>query len=174
MAEAINSGLYAFTTVNTVFVRAMYKKGLETINKEKTREIELFARIEIYVRQQHRKHTKNLSEFALCYYLSQCSLPLCENRTAALKSIYCLPQTFLTCSKERFWPIADRYPDLVSRLHVQIRLMGNFGFNGGVPWLTNTDGELCFFFAKTVLKMSAIFSRIALALDIILNHSGQT
>ena len=71
------------------------------------------------------------------------------------------------------WSIADRYPDLVSRLHVQIRLMGNLGLNGGVPWLTNTDGELVFF-AKTVLKMSAISSRIAPALEIILNLSGQT
>ena len=48
-------------------------------------------------------------------------------------------------SPYQFWPIADHYPDLVSRLHVQIRFMGNFGLNGGVPWLTNTDGELCHF-----------------------------
>ena len=48
-------------------------------------------------------------------------------------------------SAYHFWSIADRYLDLVSRLHVQIRLMGNFGLNGGVPWLTNTDGELCLF-----------------------------
>ena len=48
----------------------------------------------------------------------------------------------------QFWSIADRYPGLVSRLHVQIRLMGNFGLNGSVPWLTNTDGELCFFLQK--------------------------
>ena len=33
----------------------------------------------------------------------------------------------------QFWSIADRYPDLVSRLHVQIRLMENFGLNGSVP-----------------------------------------
>ena len=57
---------------------------------------------------------------------------------------------------------------------MQIRLIGNFGLNGGVPWLTNTDGELNFvFFAKTALKMSAIFSQIAQALEIILNLSGQ-
>ena len=31
------------------------------------------------------------------------------------------------------------YSDLVSRLHVQIRLMGNF-----VPWLRGTIGALCF------------------------------
>ena len=29
-------------------------------------------------------------------------------------------------------------------LHVQIRLMGNFGLNGRIPWITNTDGALCF------------------------------
>ena len=26
----------------------------------------------------------------------------------------------------RFWSLADQFPDLVSRLHVQVRLMGNF------------------------------------------------
>ena len=66
------------------------------------------------------------------------------------------------------------YPDLVSRLHVQIILMGNFGLNGGVFWLTNgTDGELCLF-CKNIVKMSAIFSRISPALKIILNLSYQT
>ena len=33
----------------------------------------------------------------------------------------------------QFWCLADNYPDLVSRVHIQIRLMGNFGLNGGVP-----------------------------------------
>ena len=33
----------------------------------------------------------------------------------------------------QFWCLADNYPDLVSRMHIQIRLMGNFGLNGGVP-----------------------------------------
>ena len=37
----------------------------------------------------------------------------------------------LTPSK--FWSITDHYLDLVSRLHIQIRLMGNFGLNAGVP-----------------------------------------
>ena len=46
---------------------------------------------------------------------------------------------------DQFWSIADHYPDLVRHLHVQIKLMGNFGINGGVPWLTNTDSELCLF-----------------------------
>ena len=37
----------------------------------------------------------------------------------------------------QFWSIADYYLALVGRLHVQIRLMGDFGLNSGVLWLTN-------------------------------------
>ena len=48
MTEGINRGLYGFSPFNTAFVRAMYKKGLGTVNKEKTREIEAFARTEIF------------------------------------------------------------------------------------------------------------------------------
>ena len=44
----------------------------------------------------------------------------------------------------KFWCLADLYPDLVSRLHIQIRLMGNLCLNGGIPWLFNTEGSLCF------------------------------
>ena len=43
-----------------------------------------------------------------------------------------------------FWAIAEIYPDLVARRHVQVRLMGNFGLNGGIPWLAETDDSLCF------------------------------
>ena len=43
-----------------------------------------------------------------------------------------------------FSAIADIYPDLVARRHVQVRLMGNFGLNGDIPWLAETDGSLCF------------------------------
>ena len=45
----------------------------------------------------------------------------------------------------QFWSVADRYPDLVMHLHVQIRLMGNSILNDSVPWLANTDGKLCLF-----------------------------
>ena len=41
-----------------------------------------------------------------------------------------------------FWAIADIYPDLVARRHVQVTLMGNFGLDGGIPWLAETDGSL--------------------------------
>ena len=40
--------------------------------------------------------------------------------------------------------------DLVKRLHIQIRLMGNFGFNGDVPWLSGTDGAQCFICKQNV------------------------
>ena len=43
----------------------------------------------------------------------------------------------------QFWCLADNYPDPVSRMHIQIRLMGNFGFNGGVPWHVGTNKSLC-------------------------------
>ena len=43
-----------------------------------------------------------------------------------------------------FWSLANHYPGLVSRLHVQVRIMGNFGLNGGIPWLTDTEGATCF------------------------------
>ena len=53
-------------------------------------------------------------------------------------------------SPEQFWSIADNYPDLVKCLHVQIRLAGNFGLNGGVTWLSNTDDALCFICKENV------------------------
>ena len=44
----------------------------------------------------------------------------------------------------QFWSLAKDYPDLVSRLHTQTRLMCNFGLNAGVPWLTGKNGDSCF------------------------------
>ena len=29
-------------------------------------------------------------------------------------------------------------------MHTQLCILGNFGFNGGVPWVSGTDGQLCF------------------------------
>ena len=47
-------------------------------------------------------------------------------------------------SPQMFWSISYEYPDLVTRLHVQIRLMGNFGFRACVPWTIRVDESLCF------------------------------
>ena len=57
-------------------------------------------------------------------------------------------------SPDQFWSIADLYPGLVRHLHVQIRLMGNFGINGGGLWLTNTDGEFCLLCKESVEDVS--------------------
>ena len=47
-------------------------------------------------------------------------------------------------SPHKFWFISNQYPDLVSRLHVQIRLLGNFGFSAELPWASKADDALCF------------------------------
>ena len=57
-------------------------------------------------------------------------------------------------SPDQFWSIADLYPDLVMHLHVQIRLIGNFGINGRVPWVTNTDVELSLLCKESVEDVS--------------------
>ena len=46
-------------------------------------------------------------------------------------------------SPVKFWAITAEYPDLVCRLHVQVRMMGWLGLNGGIPWVLNTDEVLC-------------------------------
>ena len=47
-------------------------------------------------------------------------------------------------SPHKVWSISEQHPNLVSHLHIQTRLMGNFGLNGGIPWLSNTDGAIYF------------------------------
>ena len=54
---------------------------------------------------------------------------LCES--SFLVSLTCLENV----APRMFWAIADIYPDLVARRHVKVRLMDNFGLNGGIPWL---------------------------------------
>ena len=47
-------------------------------------------------------------------------------------------------SPSKVWSLADLYSDLVSRLHIQVRLIGHLSLNDGIPWLFNTEGSLCF------------------------------
>ena len=51
-----------------------------------------------------------------------------------------------------FWSLANQFPDLVNRSHFQVRLIGNFGLNGSIPWLQNTGGVICLF-VKRILKV---------------------
>ena len=58
---------------------------------------------------------------------------------------YKLAETCLDLvSPQMFWSISNQYTDLVTRLHVQIRLMGNFGFSACVPCTIGTVASLCF------------------------------
>ena len=51
-----------------------------------------------------------------------------------------------------FWSLANQYPDLVKRLHTQVRLICNFGFNGALRgYVTRT--VLIVFFASTLLTI---------------------
>ena len=70
-----------------------------------------------------------------------------------------------------FWSLADQFPDLVSRLHVQVRLMGNFGIYGSLPWLQNTDGAICFICKEDIKSVTHFFSTTLIS-ETILNLSG--
>ena len=53
-----------------------------------------------------------------------------------------VPQACLVnVSPSKFWSLADLYPDLVSRIHIQVRLVSNLCL---ILWLFNTEGSLCF------------------------------
>ena len=39
---------------------------------------------------------------------------------------------------------SEDWVDLIACRHVQVRLMGNFSLNGGIPWLAETNASLCF------------------------------
>ena len=70
----------------------------------------------------------------------------------------------------QFWCSAANYPDLVSRMHIQIRLMGNFGLNGGVPWHVGTNRSLCSF-CKECNSFSACMIVLSLKKTLILYGS---
>ena len=75
-------------------------------------------------------------------------------------------------SPHKFWSISDQYPDLVSRLHVQIRLMGNFGFSAELPWASKADDAICFI-CKERNDNLYHFLLIVLIFVTILIHFGQ-
>ena len=56
-----------------------------------------------------------------------------------------------------FWSLANKSPELFSRLHIQVRLMSNFGLNGGIPWLQNTDGAICFICKEEIESATHFF-----------------
>ena len=57
----------------------------------------------------------------------------------------------------RFWSLANQFPDSVSRLHVQGRLMGIFVLDSSLPWLQNTDGAICFICKEDIESVTHLF-----------------
>ena len=60
---------------------------------------------------------------------------------------------------DMFWSISNRFPDLMKHLHQQVHLITNYGLNGGVPWLSGTNGALFFFCKDEVEGCSHFFLR---------------
>ena len=57
---------------------------------------------------------------------------------------------FTHISSYQYWSITLDYPDLVKYIHLQMRIIGHFGLNGGVPWLEGTSGCVCYIFQEGV------------------------
>ena len=78
-----------------------------------------------------------------------------------------------------FSAIVNIYLDMVARQDVQVRLMGNFGLNGGISWLAETVGwqkllVLSVSLAEKIMKHFVIsFLTVPLSSQI-LTHSGVT
>ena len=51
---------------------------------------------------------------------------------------------FTHISSYQYWSLTSDYPDLVKYFHLQMRIMGNFGLNGGVSWLEGINGCVCY------------------------------
>ena len=94
-------------------------------------------------------------------------LQFCDNHP----DIHIIQTCFENISPPDFWSLADQYPDLVTRLHTQARLMGSFGLNGSVPWLKDTERAL-WFIGKEDVENNVTFFWIALSLKRILTLFG--
>ena len=106
-----------------------------------------------------RKYGLNISNCGLKLRFSLCTMrwkatvrPKVRENPNEVWSDFCLKHPDLKQAYDclnnippyHFWSSANHYPDLVSRLHVQVRIMGNSGLNGSIPWFTNTEGATCF------------------------------
>ena len=51
---------------------------------------------------------------------------------------------FIHILSYQHWSLIFDYSDLVKHFHLQVRIMGKFGLNGGVPWLDSANGCVCY------------------------------
>ena len=75
---------------------------------------------------------------------------------------------------EQIVSLADSYPDLVSRLHVQVRLMRNFYLNAGGSLAFRYRRALFVLYAEKVRIMLVTFSLNAARSEILSNLYGPT
>ena len=52
-------------------------------------------------------------------------------------------QTLTEISPSNYWKITSLYPDLVSKVNIQLRLIGNYGLQSGLPWLRKEKSDAC-------------------------------
>ena len=57
----------------------------------------------------------------------------------------------------RFWLLPNQFPDFVIRLHVQMRLIDDFGLNRSIPWFQNTDGTIRFICREDIASVAHFF-----------------
>ena len=77
---------------------------------------------------------------------------ICLNYPDLLFSEHFIEDTSIS----QFWSISEAFPDTIKILHYQLRLVGNFGLHGWIPWLKRTGGALCSS-ANSKLKIEFIF-----------------
>ena len=70
---------------------------------------------------------------------------------------------------KKVWSISSYYSDLVCRLHVQTRLVGNFGLNTSIPWATTSDSSIASS-AKKVKRLYIIFFSVVRVFGSIFDH----
>ena len=97
-------------------------------------------------------------------------LQFCDNHP----DITIIHTCFENISPPDFWSLADEYPDLVTRLHTQARLMGSFRFNGCFPSLKDTESALCVICKEDVENTYHFLFWIVLSLKRILALFGVT
>ena len=52
-------------------------------------------------------------------------------------------QSFTEISPSNYWKITSLYPDLVCKVNIQLRLIGNYGLQSGLPWLRKDKSDAC-------------------------------
>ena len=60
------------------------------------------------------------------------------------------------CDNLSFLVSSRPFPRL-SRLHVEVRMMGQFGFSEGIPWLRHSDRTFCFLCKQDVESVTHFF-----------------